>query len=103
VASSGRGTVYSWVVAVHPVAEALVDQVPYVVGLIDLPEGVRVVGNVEGCDPSEVEAGMEVELHFAEVDGTRLPNFRKVQPNHANTLTEREEERPWRISARPPR
>ena len=78
IESSGRGTVYSWVVAAHPVAEVLVDQVPYVVGLIELEEGVRVVGNVEGCDPGEVEAGMAVELFFEEAGGMRLPNFRKA-------------------------
>ena len=77
IESSGRGTVYSWVVATHPVHEVLVDQVPYVVGLIELEEGVRVVGNVEGYPPDEVEAGMTVELFFEEVEGIRLPNFRK--------------------------
>lgn len=77
IESSGRGTVYSWVVATHPVHEVLVDQVPYVVGLIELEEGVRVVGNVEGYPPDEVEAGMLVELFFEEVEGIRVPNFRK--------------------------
>ena len=76
--SSGRGTVYSWIVATHPVDPVLVDQVPYVVALVDLEEGVRVVGNVEGCDPGEVTAGMAVELFFEEVGGMRLPNFRRA-------------------------
>jgi uncharacterized OB-fold protein len=77
IESSGRGSVYSWVVATHPVHEVLVDQVPYVVGLIELEEGVRVVGNVEGCPPEEVEPGMPVELFFEEVEGIPMPNFRK--------------------------
>lgn len=76
IESTGRGTVYSWVVATHPVAEVLVDQVPYVVGLIDLEEGVRVIGNVLGCAPEEVEAGMPVELFFEQVEDVRLPNFK---------------------------
>jgi uncharacterized protein len=75
--SSGRGRVYSWIVASHPVDAVLVDQVPYVVGLIDLEEGVRVVGNVLGCLPEDVEAEMRVELFFEDgPDGLRLPNFR---------------------------
>jgi uncharacterized OB-fold protein len=74
--STSRGSVYSWIVATHPVDPVLVDQVPYVVALIELEEGVRVVGNIEGCRPEEVVAGMEVELFFEDVEGMLLPNFR---------------------------
>lgn len=78
VAASGRATVYSWVIVTHPVAEVLADQVPYTVGMIELAEGVRVVGNVIGCPPDEVEAGMPVELFFERVEDVNIPNFRKV-------------------------
>jgi uncharacterized OB-fold protein len=78
--ASGRGTVYSWVVAAHPVHPTLADQVPYVVGLVELEEGVRVVANVTGCTPDEVTAGMPVEVYFEDVDAeVRLPNFRAVR------------------------
>lgn len=78
--TSGGGTVYSWVVATHPVDEALAGQVPYVVALIELPEGVRVVGNVLGCAPEEIGAGDRVELFFEDgAEGLRLPNFRRVE------------------------
>lgn len=74
--TDGTGTVYSWVVVTHPVAEALVEQVPYAVGLIELPEGVRVVGNVLGVDPSAIRAGMPVRLVFEDAgDGALLPNW----------------------------
>ena len=91
VQASGRGSVYSWVVVTHPVAEQLVDQVPYVVGLIELEEGVRVVGNVAGCPPEAVEAGLPVELYFTQVEDVRLPNFRVRQGGE-----------PWPISAATP-
>jgi uncharacterized protein len=79
VESVGRGRVYSWIVATHPVDPVLVDHVPYVVAMIDLEEGPRVVGNVEGCEPDEIEADLPVELFFEELgDGRRLPNFRKA-------------------------
>jgi uncharacterized OB-fold protein len=75
--SSGRGSVYSWLVVHHPVNRVLADQVPYVVAMIDLEEGVRVVGNVEGCDPESVTAGMPVEVFFEmHEEGIRMPNFR---------------------------
>jgi len=78
VECSGRGTVYSWVVATHPVDPVLEDQVPYVIALIDLPEDARIVGNVDGCAPEDVRAGMAVEVHFSEPgeDGIAIPNFR---------------------------
>jgi uncharacterized OB-fold protein len=78
VKADGRGRVYSWIVVTHPVHPAIVDHVPYVVAMIELQEGIRIVGNVTGCSPSEVVAGMEVELYFEPPleSGRRLPNFR---------------------------
>ena len=77
IEASGRGRVYSWIVVTHPVDPVLVDQVPYAVAMIDLEEGVRVVGNVAGCEPDEIVAGMDVSLYFEDPnqDGIRLPNF----------------------------
>jgi uncharacterized OB-fold protein len=79
IEASGRGAVYSWVVVTHPVHPALVDQVPYVVGLVELDEGVRIVSNITGCAPEEVVAEMPVEVYFEEVaEDVRLPNFRRA-------------------------
>ena len=79
-------TVYSWVVVTHPVDEVLVDQVPYVVGLIDLPEGVRVVGNVVGGEPGDLSGRRAVELFFEDAeDGMRMPSFRRVDHREGET------------------
>lgn len=73
---SGRGTVYSWIVVVHPVPrEVYGDEVPYVVALIDLEEGVRMVSNIVGCDPHAVTDGMPVEVTFVAEGDTVLPKF----------------------------
>jgi uncharacterized protein len=78
IEAKGGGAVYSWIVAHHPVLPALVDQVPYVIAMIDLDEGARVVGNVLECPWDEVEAGMRVETIFERTnDGVTIPNFRK--------------------------
>lgn len=80
IESTGRGRLYSWVTVVHPAHEVLVDQVPYVVGLIDLEEGVRVVGNVVGCSADEVVANMALEMFMeSREDGLQLPNFRTMR------------------------
>lgn len=36
--------------------------VPYVLGYVDLPEGVRIMTQISGIDPEEVEIGMDLEL-----------------------------------------
>jgi uncharacterized OB-fold protein len=71
VGAAGRGAVHSWVVVHVPFVDALADQVPYAVGLVELEEGVRMVATIEGCAHEEIAAGMAVVVHF---DGG-LPAF----------------------------
>jgi uncharacterized OB-fold protein/acyl dehydratase len=66
VVASGRGELHSYVVHHHPPVPGRTP--PYVVGLVELDEGVRIVGNVIGCSPEEVRIGMPVELTFERVD-----------------------------------
>lgn len=75
--ASGKGMVYSWIVVNHPVPrEVFAAEVPYVVALVDLEEGVRLPTNIVGIAPERIRAAMPVEVVFAEVDGTVLPRFR---------------------------
>jgi uncharacterized OB-fold protein len=80
-ALSGRGTVFSWIVVVHPSPRAVyADEVPYVVALIDLEEGVHMASNIVGCAPEDVTAGMPVEVVFEKVsEEITLPKFRPVE------------------------
>jgi 3-oxo-4,17-pregnadiene-20-carboxyl-CoA hydratase alpha subunit len=71
--ASGRGTVHSWIVSRHPTE---LDEVPRIVALIDLEEGVRLVSNLQDIDPAEVVNDMDVELVFREVGGVKLAQFR---------------------------
>jgi uncharacterized OB-fold protein len=81
VKASGRGRVYSWIVVVHPVPkEVYAGDVPYVVALVDLDEGVRMATNLVGCDPKAVVAEMPVEVTFHDVgDDLTLPYFRPAK------------------------
>jgi len=77
VAAAGRGEVYSYVVHHHPPVPGRTP--PFVVAVVELPEGVRVVGNVIDCDPAEVRIGMPVELTFQKMDDeVTLPQWRPV-------------------------
>lgn len=66
VVASGRGQVHSYVVHHHPPVPGRTP--PFVVAVVELEEGVRVVGNVLRCDPGEVTVGMPVRVVFEHVD-----------------------------------
>jgi len=55
IESKGEGRVFSWIVVRHPVPrDVYAQEVPYVVALIELEEGVRIPSNVIGCEPEDV-------------------------------------------------
>lgn len=60
VTASGRGTVYSYTVIRQQHARPFREWIPYVVALVDLEEGPRLMTNVVGCDPDDVHVGMAV-------------------------------------------
>jgi uncharacterized OB-fold protein len=74
--ASGKGTIYSYTV-VHRAPAQFAEDVPYVVALIDLAEGVRLMSNVVDCAPSDVRIGAPVEVTFDNVTPEiSLPKFR---------------------------
>ena len=66
---SGRGSVYSWVVAHPPLLPTFAERAPWVVLLVELEEGenLRLVGNLLGEGHEAVAIGMPVEVVFEEV------------------------------------
>jgi uncharacterized OB-fold protein len=65
--AAGTGTVYSYVVHHHPPVPGR--KLPIVIALVQLTEGVRMVGELLGTPPDRVRIGMPVRVTFAEVDG----------------------------------
>ena len=63
---SPRGTLYTWTVQRFPPPPPFVGDtknfVPYAVGYIELPEGVRVESRLTESDASRLSIGMEMEL-----------------------------------------
>jgi len=67
--ASGKGKVYSYTVLRRNPADPVFSKlVPYIVAAIDLPEGVRMLGNITGCDPEDVHVHMDVEVYFPAVN-----------------------------------
>jgi hypothetical protein len=60
--ASGRGTVFSFVV--HHAPKVPGRTLPFVIALVELEEGVRMLGELRGVDPSRVEIGMPVRATY---------------------------------------
>jgi len=75
--SSGLGEVYSHTTVHHAAHVAMQGRTPYLVALVQLEEGPRIVANIQDCPMEEVRIGMKVEVTFEEISpGVILPQFR---------------------------
>jgi uncharacterized OB-fold protein len=75
---SGRGVVYAFGIEQRDVAPESGLVAPYVVALVDLEEGGRLVTNILD-DPDDVQIGMAVEAVFVALpDGRAVPRFRRA-------------------------
>lgn len=76
---SGRGTVHTYTVARRPAGPAFADDVPYVVAVIELEEGPRMMSRIEADTPEAVRIGAPVEVTFvAAGEDVTIPYFRLV-------------------------
>ena len=79
ITCSGRGTLHAFTIAHRGTPAAFKGSTPYVVAMIDLEEGARLMTNLIGVDPTPaaVKIGMPVEIVFEEVTPTiTLAKFR---------------------------
>lgn len=78
IVAAGRGRIHSCTVVHRAPGPAFLADMPYVLALIDLDEGVRMMMNVIGCAPAAVAIGMAVEVVFEPRGeaGLRLPQAR---------------------------
>lgn len=68
VVASGRGTVFSFVTHHAPRVPGRT-RFPFVIALVELEEGVRMLGELRDVDPAEVRIGMDVEVEFLDMPG----------------------------------
>lgn len=74
--ASGEGTIYTFTVARRPAGPAFADDVPYVIALIDLAEGPRMMCNVLAGDVDAVRIGQRVRVTFRRAsEEITLPQF----------------------------
>lgn len=76
---SGKGKVHTFTIVRQNVVAGFRDELPYVVAIIELEEGVQMMSNVVGCVPEEVKVGMAVKVQFEDVnEEISLPKFVKA-------------------------
>ena len=77
--ASGRGNVETYTIVTRAVSDAYAADAPYVIALITLEEGPRMMSNVIGCDVESVKCGLAVEVVFERwSDEITMPKFRPV-------------------------
>jgi uncharacterized OB-fold protein len=83
--ASGRGTVATYTIVTRAVSPAYAADVPYVIALIELEEGPRMMSNVIGCDVESVKSGIAVEVVFEDWTAEiTVPKFRPVEGRQAS-------------------
>ena len=76
VEAAGGGIVYSFTVIRQNFSRSFRHLIPYVVALVDLDEGARLMTNLVGIDPDEVRIGMRVRARFEPVsEDVSIPLF----------------------------
>jgi uncharacterized protein len=80
--AAGTGEVFSYVVHHHPPVPG--KRLPMVVALVQLPEGVRMVGEMPGVRPDQVRIGLPVRATFVRPDSEHhddltLPAWRPAE------------------------
>jgi len=79
VAASGKGTIYSYSVA-HQAFGSFAKEVPFVIAIIELEEGVRMMTRVIGTPRERITIGAPVRVSFESIaEGPTLPYFRLVE------------------------
>jgi uncharacterized OB-fold protein len=84
VVAAGAGTVFSYVVHRYPPVPG--KELPIVIALVDLDEGVRMVGEVVDVADDEIEIGMRLRVDYRRIDDElTLPIWRLDTPRTSAT------------------
>ncbi len=68
VEASGRGKVHSWTVSHYAFHPSFKEQLPLLLGIIDLDEGVRLNCRLRDVEADDIAIGMAVEIDFEDID-----------------------------------
>ena len=76
---SGRGKIFTFVTYHRHYHPGFANELPYVVGLVELEEGPRIISNIVGVAPEAVRCDMPVAVRFEPITADiALPKFAPV-------------------------
>lgn len=81
VQASGRGKLHSFVINHRP-PRGFPTPAPFVIGMVELDEGPRLMSNIVGVepDPAKIRCDMPLEVVFEDItEAVTLPKFKPVQ------------------------
>jgi len=77
---SGNGEIYSFTYVHTPAGEAFKDDIPYIVALITLKEGARIISNVMIDKNEKIKIGDKVKVYFEKVsEELTIPKFKLLK------------------------
>ena len=79
----GTGTVHSFSIVHRAPLPAFRADCPYVVALLDLTEGPRMMTNIVGTGALDVAIGDAVEVCFEDRGNARVPQFQRIDAGGA--------------------
>lgn len=77
--ASGKATLMAYAVNSYGVSAPFVEDLPYVLVIVRLAEGPRMISNLVGVDQGDIENGMELEVCFEVLnDEFTLPKWTRA-------------------------
>ena len=93
IESSGKATVYTYTIMRDMVEPKFVGDLPYVLAMVDLEDGIRMTTRIVNCLPENVSIGMEVQVVFEDISPEcALPVFQPVDNSIQSTQVNEERE-----------
>ena len=88
--ASGRAAVNTFTIMRDMVEPKFMPDLPYVLAMVDLEEGIRMMTRIVECDPEVVEIGLAVEVVFEHItDQHALLLFRPVDASLRKPVEEK--------------
>ncbi|MBI4764930.1 MAG: Zn-ribbon domain-containing OB-fold protein [Deltaproteobacteria bacterium] len=80
IEAGGKGKVFAFTITRDMVEPKFMTDLPYVLAMVTLEEGIRMMTRIVECDPEKVEMGMDVEVVFEDIsEECSLPMFRPIK------------------------
>ena len=80
IEASGKGKIHTYSIVERPPSPQFSEDVPYIVAIIELEEGPRMMSNVLEMSHEDIRIDMPVEIVFEDVtESVTIPKFRPVK------------------------